>query len=120
MALGLMTAAIVVLVGCKPATETEKAPEPEKAPEGEASLPSDAALVSAKEVEVGCAGCTYSMAGAEGCSVAVKVDGKTYLATETGIDAHDAGLCQKTKKATISGAISGNNFAATSFELKAE
>jgi len=50
-------------------------------------------------VEVGCAGCLFDMEGAEGCQLAVKVDGKTYLVSGVDIDTHEAGLCESTKQA---------------------
>lgn len=118
----LAAAIAVVIAGCSPAPEPEPAPAPgtnDNAGAG-AMLPSGAAMVSAKEVEVGCAHCTYDISGVQECKVAVKVDGKSYLATNTGVDAHDAGLCAATKKATVTGKVDGNTFAATSFKLKAE
>ncbi len=72
---------------------------------------------SAMTVEVGCASCIYEMEGVMWCEPAARIDGKTYLVDFEDFDAHGAGLCDGTKTATVTGAIEGDHFHATSFEL---
>lgn len=74
-------------------------------------------VLKEQTVEAGCAGCTYKMEGVEGCQLAIKVAGKPYLVTGTDVSAHDAGLCEATKKATIVGTIEGTKVALTKFEF---
>ena len=70
-----------------------------------------------RDAELACAGCIYKMSGAEGCQLAVKVDGKTYmLKGNTGLDAHD--FCGGAKKAVVSGKIEGNTLTATDVQVK--
>jgi hypothetical protein len=69
-------------------------------------------------VEAGCAGCTYKMAGAEGCQLAIKVAGKPYIVTGVDVSAHDEGLCEKTKQASIAGAIEDGQAVLTKFEIQ--
>ncbi len=72
---------------------------------------------SAMTVEVGCASCIYEMEGVMWCEPAARIDGKTYLVDFEDFDAHGAGLCDGTKTAAVTGAIEGDHFHATSFEL---
>ena len=72
---------------------------------------------SAMTVEVGCASCIYEMEGVEGCELAARIDGKTYLVELEGFDAHGSGLCAGTKTAVVTGAIEGDRFHATSLEF---
>ncbi len=74
--------------------------------------------VPARIVEAGCAGCMFKMEGASGCELAVRIDGKPYLVTGAGVDAHGAGLCSSAKGAKVVGEIEGDKFVATSFELQ--
>ncbi len=74
--------------------------------------------VAARIVEAGCASCIFDMQGVEGCTLAVKIDGKPYLVTGADVDAHGAGLCSSAKKAKVVGKIEGGKFVATSFELQ--
>ena len=74
--------------------------------------------VAARIVEAGCATCIFDMQGIEGCTLAVKIDGKPYLVTGADVDAHGAGLCSSAKKAKVVGKIEGDKFVATSFELQ--
>ncbi len=69
-------------------------------------------------VDAGCAGCIFEMEGAEGCQLAVKVDGKPYLVSGSDVDAHESGLCDSVKKAVVAGKVEGDKFVATSFELQ--
>ena len=69
-------------------------------------------------VEIGCASCTYSIEGAEGCSLGAKVGDKTYMVTGTKISAHDEGLCSATKSADLMGAIVDGKIAAKSCTIK--
>ncbi len=74
--------------------------------------------VAARIVEAGCASCIFDMQGVEGCTLAVRIDGKPYLVTGADVDAHGAGLCSSAKKAKVVGKIEGDKFVATSFELQ--
>jgi hypothetical protein len=76
-------------------------------------------MITNQTLEVGCGSCTYHMAGVQDCTLAVKIDGKSYLVEGANVDAHKAGLCAKTgTQALVSGRIEGDKFIATKFELK--
>ncbi len=82
--------------------------------------------VSAQEpkpriVEASCGQCNFGMSGG-GCTLAVKIDGKSYFVDGTKIDQHgDAhapdGFCSAIRKAEVTGEIVGDRFRATSFKL---
>ncbi|GGE97308.1 DUF6370 family protein [Flavobacterium limi] len=72
-------------------------------------------------VEASCGECKFGMKG-ESCDLAVRIDGKSYFVDGTTIhdhgDAHsDQGFCNAIRKASVTGEIKGNRFAATSFKL---
>ena len=68
-------------------------------------------------VEIGCGSCIYSMKGVEGCKLAAKIDGKTYLVTGADhVDAHK--FCSAAKSAIASGQVEGDRFVATRLEVQ--
>ena len=72
-------------------------------------------------VEASCGQCNFGMEGG-GCTLAVRIDGKTYFVDGTKIDQHgnahaDDGFCSAIRKAEVTGEIVGNKFKATSFKL---
>ena len=72
-------------------------------------------------VEASCGQCQFGMK-AEGCSLAVRIDGKPYFVDGTAIDKHgDAhaadGFCNAIRKAEVTGEVVNNRFVATSFQL---
>jgi len=75
----------------------------------------------AKIVEVSCGLCQFGMK-ANGCDLAVRIDGKTYFVDGTKIDEHgdahaEDGLCNMVRKAEVVGEIKNNRFVVTSFKL---
>ena len=81
--------------------------------------PSDS-FVDTESAKAGCATCVFHMKGAEGCRLAVEIDGRHYLVEGSDIDAHgDAhapdGLCNTTRRAKVKGKISGDRFIAEEF-----
>jgi len=72
--------------------------------------------VSSRTAEIGCANCVFHEKGAKGCELAVKVDGKAYLVKGATVKGHE--WCEKTMNATVAGAIEGDRFIATSFDVK--
>lgn len=72
-------------------------------------------------VEAACGQCQFKMAG-KGCTLAVKIKGKTYFVEKAHIDAfgdaHDTeGFCNAIRKAKVQGEIVHDKFIATYFEL---
>jgi len=72
-------------------------------------------------VEASCGQCNFGMKG-NGCTLAVRIDGKAYFVDGTSIDKHgdahaDDGFCSAIRKAEITGEIVGDRFKATSFKL---
>jgi hypothetical protein len=75
-------------------------------------------------VEASCGQCQFGMKG-NGCTLAVRIDGKAYFVDGTSIDKHgDAhakdGFCEAIRKAEVTGEIAEDRFKATSFKLIAE
>ncbi|WP_333599386.1 DUF6370 family protein [Flavobacterium sp.] len=75
----------------------------------------------AQIVEVSCGLCQFGMK-ANGCDLAVRIDGKTYFVDGTKIDEHgdahaEDGLCNMVRKAEVVGEIKNNRFVVTSFKL---
>ena len=73
------------------------------------------------EVPATCGTCMFKMQG-KGCLLAIKFKGKNYFVEGTGIDdhgdAHDKeGFCNAIKKAKVQGAVVGEKFLVTYFEL---
>lgn len=72
-------------------------------------------------VEASCGQCQFKMAG-KGCSLAVRMDGKSYFVDGTTIDDHgdahgDDGFCETVRKAEVQGQVVDNRFKATYFKL---
>ncbi len=72
-------------------------------------------------VEASCGQCQFKMAG-KGCTLAVRIKGKSYFVDKAHIDAFgDAhgkmGFCNAISKAKVQGEIVNNKFVATYFEL---
>ncbi|MEO8794095.1 MAG: DUF6370 family protein [Daejeonella sp.] len=75
-------------------------------------------------VETACGECRFDMKG-KSCDLAVKINGSFYFVDGTNIDDHgDAhandGLCEKVRKAEVSGKIVNGRFLATSFKILPE
>ena len=98
---------LIVALGCQSSEDAST-------PQGTSA----AASTENRIVEVGCAGCLFNMEGAEGCQLAVKIDGKTYLVSGADIDTHEAGLCDSAKQAVVEGEVEAEKFVATKFELQ--
>lgn len=77
-----------------------------------------AAAAGARELEAGCAGCVYHMDGAEGCQLAVLVDGKHYYVSGVDMPGHESGLCDGPQRALVLGKVDGDRFVATAFAMK--
>ena len=72
-------------------------------------------------VEASCGMCQFGMK-AKDCSLAVRIDGKSYFVDGTSIDEHgDAhakdGFCEAIRKAEVQGEIVNNRFVATYFKI---
>lgn len=72
-------------------------------------------------VEASCGQCQFGMK-AQGCSLAVRIDGKPYFVDGTSLDQHgDAhaqdGFCNAIRKAEVSGKIVNDRFVVSSFQL---
>jgi hypothetical protein len=72
-------------------------------------------------VEASCGQCQFKMAG-KGCTLAVRINGKSYFVEKADIDAFgdahgDEGFCNAIRKAKVQGEIVNNKFVATYFEL---
>lgn len=73
------------------------------------------------QVEASCGQCQFKMTG-KGCTLAVRIDGKSYFVDKAKIDdfgdAHSAmGFCNAIRKAKVQGDIVDGKFVATYFEL---
>ena len=74
---------------------------------------------------IGCATCVFDMKDVTGCKLAVKVEGKPYLVTGSGIDDHgDAhapdGLCNKERQARVEGKVEDDRYVAKRIEVLSE
>jgi hypothetical protein len=72
-------------------------------------------------VDAACGQCQFKMAG-KGCTLAVRINGKSYFVDKAHIDAFgdahgDEGFCNAISKAKVQGEIVNNKFVATYFEL---
>jgi len=72
-------------------------------------------------VEASCGQCQFKMLG-DGCSLAVRIDGKSYFVEKATIDefgdAHAKdGFCNAIRKAKMQGEIVGDKFVASYFEI---
>jgi len=102
-----ISALILVVLGCQSADY-----------DSAASSSSVATAFNNHVVEAGCAGCIFKMEGAEGCELAVKINGKPYLVSGVDVDTHDSGMCESSLQAILSGEVKGDEFVATKFELR--
>lgn len=73
-------------------------------------------------VEAACGQCQLGLKG-KGCSLAIRMDGKSYFVDGTGIDDHgdahaDDGFCNKIRKANVQGEVVDGRFKASYFELR--
>ncbi|MEO9570547.1 MAG: DUF6370 family protein [Polaribacter sp.] len=72
---------------------------------------------------VSCGQCKFELDSEKGCSLAVKIDDKTYFVDGFGIDdfgdAHDkhVGFCNVVRQAEITGVIEGGRFKASALKL---
>ncbi|WP_165929482.1 DUF6370 family protein [Pseudocnuella soli] len=74
-----------------------------------------------KTVEASCGQCRFGLKG-DGCSLAVRIDGKAYFVDGSNIDDHgDAhatdGFCNAIRKAEVKGKVANDRFVATYFKL---
>ncbi len=72
-------------------------------------------------VEAACGQCQFNMKG-KGCTLAVRIKGKSYFVEKAHIDAfgdaHDTdGFCSAIRKAKVQGKVVGDKFVASYFEL---
>lgn len=72
-------------------------------------------------VEVSCGQCQFGMK-ANGCDLAVRLDGKTYFLDGTKIDEHgdahaEDGFCNAVRQAEVIGEVKDGRFVATYFKL---
>ena len=72
-------------------------------------------------VEASCGQCQFKMQG-NGCTLAVKINNKTYFVDKANIDsfgdAHaETGFCNAIRKAKVQGSVVNNKFVASYFEL---
>jgi hypothetical protein len=72
-------------------------------------------------VEVSCGQCQFGMK-ANGCDLAVRLDGKTYFIDGTKIDEHgdahaEDGFCNAVRQAEVIGEVKEGRFVATYFKL---
>jgi len=74
-------------------------------------------MLSNKAAEAGCALCSYHIDGVKSCSLAVKIDGKSYLATGSDVNCHQFCGSKGPKPATVSGKIVDGKFVATDIKL---
>jgi hypothetical protein len=73
------------------------------------------------KLEAACGQCQFNMKG-KGCTLAVRIKGKSYFVEKAHIDAfgdaHDSiGFCNAIRKAKVQGEIVKGKFVATYFEL---
>ncbi len=83
--------------------------------------PTPALPVPRQIVEAACGECQFGMT-ANGCDLAIRIDGSTYFVDGTKIDDHgdahaDDGLCNKIRKALVSGHMQNGRFVADEFRL---
>jgi len=103
---------LLVLGACSVEVSTESnaaEPTPVAAPE----MPATSQVMQA-----GCYGCVFGMEGAEGCQLAVQIDGKPVLVEGVSVSMHPLGLCQEVKEVEIAGEMQGDVFAASAFSVR--
>lgn len=72
-------------------------------------------------VEASCGQCQFKMVGS-GCTLAVRINKKTYFVDKANIDAFgdahsEVGFCNAIRKAKVQGSIINNKFVTSYFEL---
>ncbi len=72
-------------------------------------------------VDAACGQCQFEMKG-NGCTLAVRLNGKTYFVEGTDIDSHgdahaDDGFCKAVRKANVQGEVLNNRFKVSYFKL---
>ena len=115
---------VLAFWGCTSETETDK-PTTSETPDtpvtAEEPAAPDSPLANAT-IEVGCAKCSYKMAGVQACALAAKVKDASMLVTGKVPDVHDLDVCAEgkgaTKSAVVDGKIEGGELVATKLELK--
>jgi len=115
LAVTVLTA--MMITGCSGSKDTAAPIAPTAPSAPSASVNNDTATAEAMTYEVGCGGCIFEMADAEGCEAAVKVDGKAYRIVGVEIPAHKIGLCSGSAEADMAGEVQDGIFVATSFAL---
>ncbi len=81
------------------------------------SADAKAAQFTDQLAEAGCGSCIYTMKGVDGCKLAVKIDGQSYLVTGADhVDAHQ--FCGAAKKVKVTGKIEGDKFVASKFDVQ--
>ena len=105
-------------VEAKPLAVEAKPPAVEAATATATASVTAAVTVAAEQtVQVGCASCTYKMAGIDGCVTAAKIGDTAYLVTGGDLNAHKSGLCKAPKQAKIIGQVQDGKFVASSIKL---
>ena len=96
LAAGLIAATTMWTTGCG-SSSTPPAPEAE----------APAVEIASEEmtVELGCGGCIYEMEGITQCITAAKVGDTAMLVEGGGINAHESGLCESARMATVIGEV---------------
>lgn len=79
------------------------------------------AQIDNQVVEAACGQCQFHLPG-KGCDLAIRIDGKAYFVDGTKIDEHgDAhaadGLCNRIRKARVSGLIENERFKSEAFQI---
>ena len=103
-------------VEAKPPAVEAKPPAVEAAT-ATASVTAAVTVAAEQTVQVGCASCTYKMAGIKGCVTAAKIGDTAYLVTGGDLNAHKSGLCKAPKQAKIVGQVQDGKFVASSIKL---
>jgi hypothetical protein len=102
-----------IICGCNKSPQQAEEPPPKPA-----AATAPAAVDQTLRVEVGCAGCIYSVDGVEGCSVlAAKIDDRVVVASGEVGDIHGDGLCMQARKAEVVGRIEGDKLVIVSMKL---
>ena len=86
-----------------------------------ATRPSSVALLKPTVVEAACGECKFGLKG-DDCDLAIRLNRHSYFVDGVNPDslgsAHAAdGICESIRKARVTGAVKGDRFVATSFEL---
>ena len=104
---------IVLLAGCQSQSVVED--------DGQQREPANNIPAFGQVIDASCGQCQFDMEG-EGCTLAVRIDGKTYYVEGSTIDDHgdahgEDGLCNCVRKARVEGEVIDGKFVATVFEV---